>query len=178
MHILRDDIRILHAVPGADRDHAFARYFLMPPTGLPLGNIQNLLQYHNAYTDLRSMSYPPDAQTAGSHALYDRWCDSWNVQTEAVIIEQGRGLGAVAFLMARGNLKNQSWSSAGATIGGAVAYIYSSSGGSLGTQTTSDTGQELLAFYDLTNTPTNGGDITVQWASTTAGGFFKFGSTS
>jgi hypothetical protein len=66
---------------------------------------------------------------------------------------------------------------AGETIGGAVLYIYSSSGGSLGTQT-SDTGQELVAFYDLTNTPTNGGDITIAWASTTAGGFFKFGSTS
>lgn len=66
----------------------------------------------------------------------------------------------------------------GETVGGAVAYIYSSSGGSLGTQTTSDTGQELLAFYDLTNTPTNGGNIVVQWASSTAGGFFRFGSTS
>lgn len=66
----------------------------------------------------------------------------------------------------------------GEKIGGAVAYRYSSSGGSLGTQTTSDTGQELLAFYDLADTPTNGGNVTVQWASTTAGGFFKFGSTS
>lgn len=68
--------------------------------------------------------------------------------------------------------------SAGETVGGAVLYIYSSSGGSLGTQTTSDTGQELLAFYDVTNTATNGGDITIQWASTTAGGMLKLGSTS
>ena len=67
---------------------------------------------------------------------------------------------------------------AGENIGGAVLYIYSTSGGSLGVQTTSDTGQELVAFYDVTTTPTNGGDITIQWASTTAGGFFKFGSTS
>jgi hypothetical protein len=68
--------------------------------------------------------------------------------------------------------------SPGANVGGAVLYIYSTSGGSLGVQTTSDTGQELLAFYDVTDTATNGGDITIQWASTTAGGMLKLGSTS
>lgn len=62
---------------------------------------------------------------------------------------------------------------AGNTIGGAVLYIYSSSGG-----TTGDSGQELVAFYDITDTPTNGGDITIQWASTSAGGVLKLGTTS
>lgn len=66
----------------------------------------------------------------------------------------------------------------GETIGAAVSYVYSSSGGSIGTQTTSDTGQELLALYDIADTPTNGGDVTIQWADTTDGGFLKFGSTS
>ena len=62
---------------------------------------------------------------------------------------------------------------AGATIGWAVLYRYSTSGG-----TTSDTGQELIAAYDVTDTPTNGGDITIQWASTSAGGVLKLGTTS
>jgi hypothetical protein len=62
---------------------------------------------------------------------------------------------------------------AGETVGGAVAYIYSTTGG-----TTSDTGMELLSFFDLTNTPCNGGDISVQWASTTSGGFLRLGTTS
>ena len=62
---------------------------------------------------------------------------------------------------------------AGATIGWAVVYRYSTSGG-----TTSDTGQDLLAAYTLTATPTNGGDITIQWASTSAGGVLKLASTS
>jgi hypothetical protein len=62
---------------------------------------------------------------------------------------------------------------AGATIGGGVLYRYSTSGG-----TTSDTGQDLIAFYDVTDTPTNGGDITIQWASTSAGGTLKLGTTS
>lgn len=62
---------------------------------------------------------------------------------------------------------------AGATIGGAVSYRYSTSGG-----TTSDTGQDLISFYDVTDTPTNGGDITIQWASTSGGGWLRLTSTS
>lgn len=62
---------------------------------------------------------------------------------------------------------------AGATIGAAVVYIYSTSGG-----TTSDTGQELVAYYSVTATPTNGGNVTIQWASSSDGGFLKIGSTS
>jgi hypothetical protein len=66
----------------------------------------------------------------------------------------------------------------GSTIGGAVIYLYSSSGTLGAGQTTGDSGQNLVAFYDLTDTPTNGGDITIQWASTSAGGVLRFGSTS
>jgi hypothetical protein len=62
---------------------------------------------------------------------------------------------------------------AGATIGAGILYRYSSSGG-----TTSDTGQELLGNYEVTATPTNGGDITIAWASTSAGGVLKYGTTS
>lgn len=62
---------------------------------------------------------------------------------------------------------------AGQTVGNVVAFRYSSSGG-----TTSDTGQELLCNYTVTATPTNGGDLVVQWASTSAGGFLKYGTTS
>lgn len=61
---------------------------------------------------------------------------------------------------------------AGATVGWAVLYRYSTSGG-----TTSDTGQDLVAAYDITDTPTNGGDLTIQWASTSAGSVLKLGTT-
>ncbi len=67
---------------------------------------------------------------------------------------------------------------AGQTVGGAVIFLYSSSGTLGAGQTTGDSGQNLLAFYDVTDTPTNGGDITIQWASTSAGGTLKVGSTS
>lgn len=67
---------------------------------------------------------------------------------------------------------------AGQTVGGAVLYLYSSSGNSTGLATTGDSGQDLVSFYDVTDTPTNGGDITITWASTSAGGVLKIGTTS
>jgi hypothetical protein len=61
----------------------------------------------------------------------------------------------------------------GQTVGGAVVYVYSSSGGS-----TSDTGQELLEFFDVTDTPTNGGNITITIATSSQGCLLKYGTTS
>lgn|SRR3990167_5428903 len=62
---------------------------------------------------------------------------------------------------------------AGGTVGAGVLYRYTSSGG-----TTSDTGQDLISYYSLTATPTNGGDIVFQVAATSDGGLLKYGSTS
>ena len=62
---------------------------------------------------------------------------------------------------------------AGATIGWAAVLLYSTSGG-----TTSDTGMDFLWANTLTATPTNGGDITIQFGSTSAGGVLKLASTS
>lgn len=52
---------------------------------------------------------------------------------------------------------------AGETIGGAVLYRHSGV----------DSGNILLSYYDLANTPTNGGDVTVQWATPANGGVLK-----
>ena len=62
---------------------------------------------------------------------------------------------------------------AGDTIGACVVYRYSTSGG-----TTSDTGQDLVGFYEITPTPTNGGDISIQWASSSAGSLLRLGTTN
>lgn len=52
----------------------------------------------------------------------------------------------------------------GSTIAGAVVYK------DTGTPTTSKT----IVYIDLTDTATNGGDITVQFAAPASGGIFKF----
>ena len=53
---------------------------------------------------------------------------------------------------------------AGQTVGGAI--LFRDAGGA-------DSANPLIAFYDLTDTPTNGGDITVQWATPGNGGVLK-----
>jgi hypothetical protein len=52
---------------------------------------------------------------------------------------------------------------AGQTVGGAVLFVH----------TGVDATAVVLGFYDLTDTPTNGGDITVQWATPANGGVLK-----
>lgn len=52
---------------------------------------------------------------------------------------------------------------AGQTIGGAVLYKYNAA----------DSSAEVIAFYDVTDTPTNGGDVTIQWAAAGSGAVLK-----
>lgn len=52
---------------------------------------------------------------------------------------------------------------AGQTIGGAVLYKFNAA----------DTAAEVIAFYDLVDTATNGGNVTVQWATPANGGVLK-----
>lgn len=51
----------------------------------------------------------------------------------------------------------------GQTIGGAVLIR----------DTGSNATSALIAFYDIIDTPTNGGDITIQWANSVNGGVLK-----
>lgn len=51
----------------------------------------------------------------------------------------------------------------GQTIGGAVLIR----------DTGSNSTSALIAFYDIIDTPTNGGDITIQWANSVNGGVLK-----
>lgn len=51
----------------------------------------------------------------------------------------------------------------GPTIGGAVLYV------STGSAATS----QVISFYDLTNTPTNGGNISINWAANNDGGVIR-----
>lgn len=52
---------------------------------------------------------------------------------------------------------------AGQTVGGAVLYKFNAA----------DAAAEVIAFYDVTDTPTNGGNITIQWAAPASGGVLK-----
>lgn len=89
----------------AQNDHR-----VLPPSGIPLGNIQAGFQFlHHYEKELGAISFPPDGAEDRPYPFYDRWGDSFNVATEFVIGNQGRGLATTAFLMARTLAKNQPW---------------------------------------------------------------------
>ncbi len=89
----------------------------LPPSGIPVGNLQSGFQWLSSYTtELGAMIFPSDGATVGPYPLYDRWGDAFNTSTEEVITNQGRGLATVAWLAARTPAATQAWNSAPATI--------------------------------------------------------------
>ena len=80
--------------------------------------------------------------------------------TNKVVVEQDVTTGYAYF-----TASNVTFSSltSGNTVGGAVLFK----------DTGDDTTNPLIAFYSIIDTPTNGGDITIQWANSVNGGILK-----
>jgi hypothetical protein len=107
--------------------YAWNDHRILPPAGLPLGNIQANYGYLETYTmpfvftsngelqtnwinSLPYLSYPNDAITGPSpYAFYDRWTDMINTTAEFVVMDQARSLASLAFWMAQGAKKTQAW---------------------------------------------------------------------
>ncbi len=90
---------------------------VLPPGGIPLGNIQAQYDYLQLYkTELSSVSYPLDDSPSQPYAYYDRWADTFNVSTEFVISQTAKTIPAAAMLMAMSPVKTQTWNSATAQI--------------------------------------------------------------
>src|SRR5439155_9841170 len=90
---------------------------VLPPSGLPLGNVQAGFGWLDLYKrELGALTFPPDSAPDAPYPFYDRWGDSFNVNTEFVIVNQARALAALVFLMAQTSLKDQPWRSAPAHI--------------------------------------------------------------
>jgi hypothetical protein len=90
---------------------------VLPPSGLPLGDVQAGFGYLKNYgRELGALCYPLDGAQTAPYPLYDRWGDSFNVATEATVVNQARSLAGMAFLAARTSLKDQAWTTAQARI--------------------------------------------------------------
>jgi len=90
---------------------------VLPPSGIPLGNIQAAFQHMPNYGfELREATYPDDNAATGSYPFYDRWSDAYNVTTEFIAVNQARGLLATAFLASRTPRASQRWTPIRAAI--------------------------------------------------------------
>jgi hypothetical protein len=90
---------------------------ILPPSGIPLGNIQSGFHWMDNYKEeLGALTFPSDGAKTDPYPIYDRWSDSFNLQTEFVVLNQARALATAAFVMAKTSLTNQSWRSTGASI--------------------------------------------------------------
>jgi len=91
---------------------------ILPPSGIPVGNIE--ASFDNALWDygleLSNLCYPADSLMSAPYPFYDRWGDSWNVQSEMVVLNQARGLGALAFLASQTSVASQAWKAVPAQI--------------------------------------------------------------
>jgi hypothetical protein len=97
---------------------------VLPPSGIPIGNIQSDFQYMAAYgAELGAATYPADNAATGSYPLYDRWSDAYNVTTEFIAVNQARGLLVSAFLAGLSPSGDRPWTHAGAIIKGAGATV-------------------------------------------------------
>lgn len=92
---------------------------VLPPSGLPMGNIQAGFAYlHHYKKELGELPFPPDGAASGGYPFYDRWGDSFNTTTEFVVVDQARSLASLAFWMAQTPAKEQRWRAAPAKIEG------------------------------------------------------------
>ena len=90
---------------------------VLPPSGIPIGNIQAAFQYLPNYgSELRDATYPGDNARTGPYPFYDRWSDAYNVTTEFIAVNQARSLLACGFLAARTAGAAGAWRSAAARI--------------------------------------------------------------
>jgi hypothetical protein len=89
---------------------------ILPPAGLPQGNIRPGYGYLEAYlapntstSELPYLSYPSDAASTAPYPYYDRWTDMVDTMTEFVVMDQARSLASLSFWMAKSPAGAQPW---------------------------------------------------------------------
>jgi hypothetical protein len=95
---------------------------VLPPSGIPLGNIQAGFGWMELYgKELGALSFPADADDTAPYPIYDRWGDSFNLTQEFVIPNQGRALAYLSWMMGRSPLRGQPWKAVAGQITGLPA---------------------------------------------------------
>jgi hypothetical protein len=83
---------------------------VLPPSGVPLGNVQSSFAYLDLYkSELNNMCFPGNDAAVGRYPFYDRWTDTHNVTTEFVHLDQARALAGLAFFATLTPAKDTPW---------------------------------------------------------------------
>jgi hypothetical protein len=91
----------------------------LPPTGIPLGNVQSGFGWMQLYgKELGALSFPADSDDKAPYPIYDRWGDGFNLSQEFVIPNQARALAYLSWMMGRSPLKTQPWKAVAGQITG------------------------------------------------------------
>ncbi|HEY1173672.1 MAG TPA: glycoside hydrolase family 9 protein [Verrucomicrobiae bacterium] len=108
---------IVHQYAQSDRR-------VMPPAGIPQGNIQAGFIYSEKYgSELTALTFPNDDASTAPYPYYDRWADNFNVTTEFVAVAQARGIVSIAYLATLTPTKTQAWKSTTARIVGTPTEV-------------------------------------------------------
>ena len=92
---------------------------VLPPTGIPLGNVQSGFGRIELYgKELGALSFPPDSDDKTPYPIYDRWGYSFNLTQEFVIPNQARVQAYLAWMMGRRPLRTQPWKAVAGQITG------------------------------------------------------------
>jgi len=90
---------------------------VLPPTGIPLGQVTAGFEYLPSYgAELSELSYPTDGGSANPYPYYDRWSDAYNVTQEFITVNQARSFMATAFLATLTSSSTGAWTAPAATI--------------------------------------------------------------
>ncbi len=97
---------------------------VLPPSGIPLGNIWAGAPYNWQYGNtMRTVCYPADGASTAPYAPYEQWIDTFNTSQEMVNPQQGHSLAAMAFFMAQTSAKTQAWKPVQGTISGLPSSV-------------------------------------------------------
>jgi hypothetical protein len=89
----------------------------LPKSGVPISNMQEGFVWTWTYGwDLSPLNFPSDGAQTAPYPIYDRWCDFFNVTTEASTTDTARSFAVSAWLAAQTSLATQHWRFTNATI--------------------------------------------------------------
>jgi len=90
---------------------------LLPPSGIPLGQVTAAFEYLSGYgSELSELSFPTDSGSNQTYPYYDRWSDAFNVTQELITVNQARSFMATAFLATLTPSSGGAWTAPAATI--------------------------------------------------------------